>query len=103
MSIRCAFDGHTQRASICQGEATSFFKTYKGTLWPLCPMCSDRHRDLVLKVAQRGDINAAIAAGATFDIPLDDPKALAAWKAQDPEKIQKVIRAVDVMWADQGS
>ncbi len=98
--IRCAFDGHVQRSNICQGEATSFFRTSKGTLWPLCKACSDRHRKLVLQVAQQGGIDAKNAAGATFDIPLDDPEASEAFLSQDPDKIEKVIEAVDAAWSD---
>jgi hypothetical protein len=93
--INCAFHGHVQRANTCEGAAQSFFRTAKGTLWPLCGACAQRHKELVLKVAQSGGIDAENAAGAVFDISLDDPDTLAGWEAQDPEMIQRVIRAVD--------
>ena len=93
--IPCAFDGHAQRASICRGEATSFFRTAKGMLWPLCQACSDQHKKLVLDLAKDGPVKVEHLIGATFDIPLDDPETLLAWRAQDPEKVQSVIRSVD--------
>lgn len=103
--IHCAFHGHIQRASICQGEARNFFVTAKGTVWPLCEACAQRHKELVLRVAKNGGLDAENAAKAVFDIPLDDPEALSVWKAQDPEKIQRVIRMVDeryLEWVEDG-
>jgi hypothetical protein len=91
--ILCAFDGHIQRAKICQGEATSFFRTAKGTLWPLCTACAEQHKKVILAIAHGVDPNKLI--GATFDIPIDDPEAVKMFKDQDPEIIRRIIRRVD--------
>lgn len=98
--IDCAFKSHTCRADVCQGEATSFFRTAKGTHWPLCPACSDRHKDISVSLAKDGKLAVGPIAGAIFDIPLDDPEALAAWRAQDPQRIQEVIRTVDAGYTE---
>lgn len=90
--IRCVFEGHAHRRDICQGEAQSFFRTAKGTLWPLCQPCAERHKEMILQIATDGTLNVETA---VFDIPIDDPDAVQAWKEQGPEKIQKVIQAVD--------
>jgi len=99
--IRCAFHAHAQRAVICKGEATSFFKTQKGTLWPLCGPCSERHRQIVLEVIKVGGVHVDAAAAAVFDIPLDDPETLATFRLQDPKALQRVIQAVDERWLDE--
>lgn len=91
--IRCAFDCHVQRVGICEGSAMSFFRTSKGTLWPLCRACACRHKELVLRVAR--DVDIGSVAGATFNIALDDPEALSTWRVQDPGRIQRIIQAVD--------
>jgi len=98
MTIYCAFNGHIQRASICQGEAKSFFRTAKGTLWPLCEACADKHKQLVLNVAKDGTIRPENLAEAVFDIPLDDADALASYQAQDPDKLRRIIQAIDDAW-----
>lgn len=97
--IPCAFDGHAQRSAICQGEAKSFFRTAKGTLWPLCDACAAQHKKLVLDIAKSGSIKVEALAEAVFDISLEDPDALAAYQAQDPEETTDIIRTVDETWA----
>lgn len=98
--IDCAFRGHSCRADICQGTAVSFFRTAKGTLWPLCQACSDKHKDISVSLVKDGKLAVIPIAEATFDIPLDDPEALAAWKAQDPRRILDTIQAVDDLHAE---
>ena len=95
MSIKCAFEGHAQRADTCQKEAKGFFRSKKGTLWPLCNSCAERHRKLVLEGLKAGGVTAQKAAKATFDIPLDDPETLEDFRRQDPEVLQSLIRMVD--------
>lgn len=98
--IDCVFRGHACRANICQGTATSFFRTAKGTLWPLCPACSDRHKEISVSLVKDRKLAVAPIAEATFDIPLDDPDALATWRAQDPRRILDTIQAVDDIHAE---
>jgi len=100
MIIDCAFHGHAQRADICEGQATSFFRTAKGTLWPLCPPCAERHKQLILDLTRRQKIPVGSVAGAVFDIPLDDAEVLAAFQAQDPKRVEAVIGQVDARLAE---
>jgi hypothetical protein len=100
--IDCAFRGHSCRADICQGTATSFFRTAKGTLWPLCPACSDRHKDISVSMVKDRKLAVVPIAEATFDIPLDDPEALAAWRVQDPRRVSDMIQAVDDLHTEVG-
>jgi len=100
MTIDCAFHGHVQRANTCEGQAASFFRTAKGTLWPLCPSCAERHKQLILDLAKKQKLPVGSLAGAVFDLPLDDDEILAAWKAQDPQRIEGVINQVDARYAE---
>jgi len=100
MTIDCAFKGHVQRAATCEMEAKSFFKTAKGTLWPLCPSCAERHKKLILDLTRKQKLPVGSVAGAVFDLPLDDPDLLAAFKAQDPQRIESVIGQVDARYAE---
>ncbi len=93
--IDCAFKGHGQRATICEEQATSFFRTAKGTLWPLCRPCAERHKQLSLDLAKSGRLAIGSVAGAIFDLPLDDAEVLATWEAQDPQRIEAIIGQVD--------
>lgn len=94
MAIKCVFAEHPQRADTCQKDACGFFRTQKGTLWPLCASCSERHRKLILAGLKAGGVTARKAAGATFDIPLDDPETLEAFQAQGSEILEDIIRSV---------
>lgn len=87
IELACAFYGHGKRADICQKEATSFFRTAKGTMWPMCPACSDRHKMVGTKIIGRGLISTDMMTEATFDIPIND-ESIAAFRAQDPERIR---------------
>ena len=97
--IDCAFKTHRCRANICLGVASSFFRTAKGTIWPLCSACLDRHKSISVNLLRDGQLAIAPFVEATFDIPLDDPETLAAWRVQDPERILDVIRKVDASFS----
>jgi len=98
MTIDCAFKGHTQRASSCEKQATSFFQSAKGTLWPLCPSCADQHKKLIMVLAKK--LPSAALAGATFDLPLDDADLQVTYASQDPSRIDGVIRRVDAEYTE---
>ncbi len=91
----CAFDGNIHRIDICQGTAVVFFKTAKGTIWPLCRACSDRHKELMVQLVADQRIDVPTAVGATFDIPLDDAETQEAFKLQDPQRVRRVIDLAD--------
>lgn len=93
--IDCAFDGHLYRADICQGKAESFFRTARGTVWPLCPACSAQHKKTMVTLVEHHAIDTNMACGATFDIPLDDRETLASFQRQDPRIIEAVIEQAD--------
>jgi len=95
VTIPCAFEGCIHRVDICEGTATSFFKTAKGTIWPLCRACTDQHKKMAAKLVANDQIEVLTAVGASFDIPLDDADTLAAFRAQDPQRIQRVLDAAD--------
>lgn len=97
--IRCAFEGHKCRAAICQGRATSFFRTAKGTIWPLCTACSDRHKTVSTSLAQNGRLEVDMVVRAQFDIPINNEVTRQAYASQDPERIRHVIEIVDMMHA----
>lgn len=90
----CAFFGHGHRAGICQEAATSFFRTAKGTLWPLCPACCDRHKTVSVQMLRQGRLPTATVTRATFDIPID-AESLATFRAQDPSRIQTTLAQAD--------
>lgn len=96
--IPCVFDGNIHRVDICQGAAVVFFKTAKGTIWPLCRGCSDRHKETAVQLVADQRIEVLTAVGATFDIPLNDPETLQAFRAQDPKRIQRVIEQADAVF-----
>lgn len=98
--IDCAFKGHVQRANICEEQATTFFRTAKGTLWPLCRPCAERHKQLSLNLAKSGKLAVGSVAGAIFDLPLEDPGVLATWEAQDPQRIEAIIGQVDAQYTE---
>lgn len=93
--IPCAFDGNIHRIDICQGVAVVFFKTAKGTVWPLCQACSDRHKEMMVQLVEDRRIEVPTAVGAMFDIPLTDEETLETWKQQDPQRVQRVIDLAD--------
>lgn len=96
--LPCAFDGHAHRADICQGVAVVFFRTAKGTIWPLCRACSNRHREVCFKMARDGVIPETDYTEARFDLDLDDSETLAAFKAQGPERIAQILGKVDAKY-----
>lgn len=96
--IPCAFDGNIHRVDICEHKAAFFFKTAKGTIWPLCRACSDRHKETAVQLVADQRIEVLTAVGATFDIPLNDTETLAAFRAQDPQRIQRVIDKADAVF-----
>jgi len=91
----CAFHGHSQRSRICQGKASSFFRTAKGTLWPPWSACADQHKKLILRVAQYSGVDVNKIIEASFDIPLTDPEALRAYLVQGSEVLRGIIHQVD--------
>jgi len=95
MTIECVFSGHSLREGLCDGKATSFFRSAKGTVWALCTSCADQHKRVSIGLAKQGRLAIKPLAGATFDIPLDDPETLAIWESQGPETVQGIIQAVD--------
>ena len=95
--IPCAFNGHVCRRSVCKGKATSFFRTAKGTLWPLCDACNDRHKIVGAGMVKRGHPVTAKVIKASFDIPIDNEAVRTEFEAQDPEVITSVVRAADEM------
>lgn len=94
-SIPCAFAGNIHRVDVCQGTAVVFFKTAKGTIWPFCQGCATRHKETAVQLVASQTIEVLDAVGAAFDIPIDDEETLAAFKAQDPKRIQRVIQLAD--------
>lgn len=95
IELACALFGHVHRADICQKAATSFFKTAKGTLWPLCPACCERHKTVGTQMFKKGRLPTTTLTQATFDIPIDDAESLAAFRAQDPSRIQGSLDRID--------
>ena len=93
--LRCAFDGNIHRVDVCQGTAIVFFKTAKGTIWPLCQGCSDRFKESAVQLVADQRIEVLTAVGATFDIPLTDAETLEAYENQDPRRIPRVIGQAD--------
>lgn len=96
--LPCAFDGHAHRADICEGVAVVFFTTAKGTIWPLCQACSNRHKKVCAEMAQTGRIPQTDYTQARFDIPLEDPETLQAFASQDPRRISKILGKVDAKY-----
>ena len=96
--IPCAFDGNLYRVDICQGIAVAFFKTAKGTVWPLCTACSDRHKEMMAQLVAKQHIDINTAVGAVFDIPLTDAATLQAFQEQDPQRVQRIIAMADDMF-----
>lgn len=94
-----AFRGNVFRADICQGTATSFFQTVQGTLWPLCPSCCDRHKVVAVSIIRNGRLSPDIVERAVFDIPIDTA-SLAAFKAQDPARINAAFALADEAMLD---
>ena len=92
--LACAFLGHWHRADICQRKATTFFCTAKGTLWPLCPACCERHKLVATQLIKSGRVQANIISAAVFDIPID-PDSLDAYQSQDPERIASTFNQAD--------
>jgi len=99
VELVCAFFGHGPRADICQETATSFFRTAKGTLWPLCPACCERHKTVSIQMIEQGRLPATTVTRATFDIPID-AESLAAFRAQDPSRIQTTLDQANEMLLD---
>jgi hypothetical protein len=96
--LRCAFDGHVHRKDICQGEATSFLRTPRGTLWPFCVPCADRHKTLVTEmIGTKIDHRHVVAT--TFDIPITD-ELVEQFRTQDPDDIRRVLARADAMHAE---
>lgn len=96
--IRCAFEGHRCRATICKGRAASFFRTAQGTVWPLCEACAERHKSVGMAMVQGGRLEVDKIVRAQFDIPIDDEAARHSFAVQDPERIRQVIDIVDMMY-----
>jgi len=96
--IRCSFEGHACRKAICQGEAASFFRTAKGTVWPLCEACGQRHKTVGMAMVQTGRVEASMVVEAKFDIPLEDEGTRKAFEDQDPGRISHVIGIVDMVY-----
>lgn len=92
--ILCIFHDSPRRPH-CGKEAESFFKTSRGTLWPLCRHCAALHKKLALSIAKKGGVPLNVLAGATFDIPLDNEKAQIEYARQDPETLKEVLRLAD--------
>lgn len=95
VTIPCVFAGNIHRIDTCQGAAAVFFKTSKGTIWPFCRGCSDRHKDTAVQLVADQRIEVLTAVGSTFDIPLDDPDTLAEFRTQDPQRIQRFLDQAD--------
>lgn len=98
--LPCSFDGHAHRAEICQGTSTVFFKTAKGTIWPLCPACSKKHQEVAAALVKSGSVPESDSSGAQFDIPLSDPQTLQEYAAQDPERVAAIIGRVDAKYGE---
>lgn len=94
MSIDCIFKKHSCREA-CEGDATTFFQSARGTVWPLCDACAEQHKTVSVRLAKQGRLAALPVAGATYDIPLDNPEILRIWNAQDPKKVLGIVAAVD--------
>lgn len=92
--LACAFMGHWHRADICERRATSFFCTARGTFWPLCPACNERHKQVAGALAKSGRVAPTIIAKAVFDIPIDED-SLHAYSVQDPSKISSTFDQAD--------
>lgn len=97
--IPCAFKGNINRIDTCQGNAAVFFRSAKGTIWPLCLGCAERHKETAVQLVADNTVEVQAAVGATFDIPLTDPDAQAAYKVQDPARIARIIEAADAAFA----
>lgn len=95
MCIDCVFSGHVCRRGLCEGAAQSFFRSAKGTVWPLCSACAEQHKRVSVRLAKKGKLAVMPLAGAMFDIPLDDLETLATWRDQDPETVSSIVQAVD--------
>lgn len=93
--IRCAFDGHVHRADICDGDAVTFLRTPKGTLWPLCAPCNERHKKLLLNMVGT-QLDYAHVIATSFDIPILDV-LVEEFRGQDPDDIRKVLARADAM------
>ena len=98
--LPCSFDGHAHRAEICQGTAAVFFKTAKGTIWPLCAACSKKHQEVAQALAQNGGIQASDLSGARFDIPLTDPQTIQEHADQDSDRVSGIIGKVDAKYGE---
>lgn len=97
-TIPCAFCGNVHRIDICERDAVMFFRTARGTIWPFCRPCAERHKDTAVQLVADSRVEVMAAVGATFDIPLDDPEALEAFKNQDPHRILRVLQSADAVF-----
>ena len=95
--MRCVWSGHPMWES-CSGDATSFLRTAKGTLWPFCDACTEHHKVRSMRSYAEGGLATATMVKAQFDISINDPEALAAFAAQDPSKIGEVVENATRMW-----
>lgn len=93
--LSCAFNGSIHRIDVCEGVAVCFFKTAKGTIWPLCQGCSKKHKETAVNLVKTQRIEVLTAVAATFDIPLSDTETREAFRAQDPTRLQRVLELAD--------
>lgn len=97
-NIPCAFCGNVHRVDICEREAVVFFRTAKGTIWPFCGPCAERHKETAVQLVADSRLGVMDAVEARFDIPIDDPDTVAAFKAQDPQRILRVLQHADAVF-----
>ena len=95
--IPCAFDGNIHWIDTCDGDAVVFFRTAKGTIWPLCKPCAERFKTTAVQLVADQRVDVGNAVGASFDIPLSDAETREAFRAQDPQRIQRVLDKADAL------
>jgi len=84
--------------SSCLGRATGFLRTAKGTIWPLCEACSEHHKTITVQSISKGHLPANSLVDAEFDIPLDDPETLVAYKQQGQSTIREIQGDAAELW-----